>query len=311
MESHESLTAARICDGVLARPINRYLAVDPVLVAAIIDRGLDYSGGEDIDFFRNLLSGVLDPDKLVYLNRDAYFCGVPYGVQDVDFILDEIFPHQDCGLAITRKSIASVESLLFSKYLMYRAVYWHKTVRVATAMIKKAVLMGLAYGVIQPKALYWLDDSEFFSFADSYNYPPFKIISQVSERRLYKTLYRVPFSSQNTLHVRLEDLSKRLHFEEELAFEVGRIIGRKVSLEEIIIDIPERISFEIDLPVLDAANEESVPYKKSGSVFDTRVVEGFADSLRYISLNARPEADIIEALEKIGGTRILEEGPPS
>ena len=40
----------------------------------------------------------------------------------------------------------SVEGLLFSKYLMYRSVYWHKGVRSATAMIKKAVLLALERG---------------------------------------------------------------------------------------------------------------------------------------------------------------------
>ncbi|MBN1836116.1 MAG: HD domain-containing protein, partial [Spirochaetales bacterium] len=136
--SHESLTAQRIREPEVAGPISDRVGTDPELVAAIVDPQLPYGGEEDVEFYRNLLSGVLDPDKLDYLNRDAYFCGVPHGVQDVDFVFAEIRPHPR-GLAVTEKGLTAVESILFSKYLMYRSVYWHKTVRIATAMIKKAV----------------------------------------------------------------------------------------------------------------------------------------------------------------------------
>ena len=56
--------------------------------------GPRYAGKENVGFYWKLLSGVLDPDKLDYLNRDAFFCGVPYGIQDVDFILEEVYPHR-------------------------------------------------------------------------------------------------------------------------------------------------------------------------------------------------------------------------
>ena len=53
---------------------------------------------KELRFYRKLLSGVLDPDKLDYLNRDARYCGVPYGAQDVDFILSRVHPHPERGL---------------------------------------------------------------------------------------------------------------------------------------------------------------------------------------------------------------------
>ena len=61
-------------------------------------------------------------DKLDYLNRDARYCGVPYGAQDVDFILSRLWPDPKQGLLIDARAIPSVESVLFSKYLMYPAV---------------------------------------------------------------------------------------------------------------------------------------------------------------------------------------------
>lgn len=35
-------------------------------------------------FFRNIISGPLDVDKQDYLLRDSYFCGVKYGIFDID-----------------------------------------------------------------------------------------------------------------------------------------------------------------------------------------------------------------------------------
>ena len=143
LKEHEVLTGEIILSKELYNPIKEELGVPPEMVAAIIDKNLPDGGDEQIVLFRNLLSGVLDPDKLDYLTRDAYFCGVPYGIQDVDFIISRIKPYKKSGLAVDSQGLPAVENLLFSKYLMYKTVYWHKTVRVATAMIKKAIISGL------------------------------------------------------------------------------------------------------------------------------------------------------------------------
>src|SRR5207245_1133155 len=82
----------------------------------------------------------LDVDKLDYLSRDAWMCGVPYGVIDVDRLLTSLTLAPGTGggttLALTEKGLAPLESLLFAKYQMYRTVYWHHAVRSATAMFK-------------------------------------------------------------------------------------------------------------------------------------------------------------------------------
>ena len=88
-QAHESLAARQILED-FAPAIRGSLNAEPQAVASIIDHRLPYSGRENVGFYAKLLSGVLDPDKLDYLNRDAFFCGVPYGIQDVDFILDRI-----------------------------------------------------------------------------------------------------------------------------------------------------------------------------------------------------------------------------
>src|SRR5207245_9715923 len=67
-----------------------------------------------------LVSGSLDVDKLDYLSRDAWMCGVPYGVIDVDRPPTSLTlapggaGHR--ALALHEKGLAALESLPFAKY---------------------------------------------------------------------------------------------------------------------------------------------------------------------------------------------------
>ena len=307
LRSHESLTAERILQKDLSKLIKEEVGTDPELVAAIVDPALSYNGAGGVSFFRNLLSGVLDPDKLDYLNRDAYFCGVPHGTQDVDFVLAEIRPHSD-GMAVTEKGLSAVESILFSKYLMYKTVYWHKTVRIATAMIKKAVLLALKEKVLREQDLYWLDDHEFSSLTEKHAFPPLHLIRRVTERRLFKLVASIPFDSKNSVHLHLQDVHNRLGFEEDLGGEVEKLLRRKLPSESLIIDVPEPINFEVHLLVLQADTGAVIPYERSRSVFNRDSVRAFVNSLRTISLFAEGQEDLIDALGKIGVKGVLSKG---
>jgi HD superfamily phosphohydrolase len=170
LAKHEVLTAELL----LTEPLRSLAAAsgaDPDAAAAIVDEGRLGGDDREIRFFRGLLSGVLDPDKLDYLNRDAFFCGVPYGMQDTEFILQRVGLGENDRLGVDERGLMSVESLLFAKYLMYRSVYWHKSVRSATAMIKKAVLLALKSGVLFPQELYGLDDDGFHARLRSLRFP--------------------------------------------------------------------------------------------------------------------------------------------
>jgi len=305
VENHEALTARLIFENPLSKIISAELGVDPRLVAAIIDTDLNYEGSAHIHFFRRLLSGVLDPDKLDYLNRDAYYCGIPYGVQDVDFFLSEIIPSPHQGIALRTKGLTAVEAILFSKYLMYKTVYWHKAVRIATAMIKKALVLGLREGVLKKEDLYGLTDYGFYAKIEGCNFKPFALISHVLLRKLYKRVYHIPFDATDPTHKKLEDLSVCRDYEAQLARRASEITGRTVEEDEIIIDIPEPISFEIDLPLYDEEHNEFIPFKQSKSVFSERIVTGFTDSLRFISLICKNDPELIASLKKMGLKEII------
>ena len=307
VEAHESLAAREILSA-FAPVIRTHVGVEPEAVAAIIDKSVPYRGDVNVRFFWKLLSGVLDPDKLDYLNRDAFFCGVPYGIQDVDFILEEVYPHADNGVAISRKGITALENILFSKYLMYKTVYWHKTVRIATAMIKKAIAMALDQGAIRTADLYGLDDEQFSARFSAEAFPGFTLIDDTRRRCLHKQVLRVPFSESLPGHCRLERVNARLALEAELASEAGKLLGRPVPTEGIIVDVPERLSFDAAIPVIDPGAEEAEEPDSSdlGALFSTLGRGDFPGSLRSISVSARRDPDLLDALGRMDVARRLQ-----
>jgi HD superfamily phosphohydrolase len=306
VEAHEALTAKQIL-GDFERSIRGSLRIEAEAVAAIINPKSAYRGGENVSFYWKILSGVLDPDKLDYLNRDAYFCGVPYGIQDVDFILEEAYPHRETGVAISPKGITALEDVLFAKYLMYKTVYWHKTVRIATAMIKKAVGMGLVAGAIRREDLYGLDDEEFFAGFNEKRFPGFRLITDVRKRILYKQVFKVPFRSDSKTHRELEDVETRLRLEERIAREAGDALGRVVPPESVIIDVPERVSFDIEIPVLEEGSSAplSSSHLETAHLFSGRGTEDLPGSLRCISVNCGRDEDLLTVMGRIDLSRHL------
>ncbi|MDR0501722.1 MAG: HD domain-containing protein [Treponema sp.] len=277
--SHESLTGAVI----LKEPMKSLVGntgADPQFTAAIVDKEMtvtDSGGpaGTELFFYRRLLSGALDPDKLDYLNRDARYCGVPYGSQDVDFILSRLIPDKERGTDIDSRLIPNVESVLFSKYLMYRTVYWHRQVRSATAMVKKALIKGLNEGIFTGEELYNLDDHSLFGLLGRKT--DCSLTDSVREGRIYSTAAEI--SSELTVNSNIKDISARSQIEKKLIERLNRA-GIPVKEEDLIIDIPEPVSFETGLYVSD----EKCSFSQSSSAFKTDTVNSFIKTLYIIRI---------------------------
>ncbi len=112
-----------------------------------------------------LVSGSLDLDKMEYLRRDARFCGVPYGEVDVDRLLQGLALLRDpesgaWEVGVHEKAVASLESLLFAKYQMFRNVYWHHGVRAATALYKRIVEEAVKEELVTKEGLLGPTDEE-------------------------------------------------------------------------------------------------------------------------------------------------------
>jgi len=275
LSSHESLTGAII----LKEPMKSLIhdtGADPDLTAAIIDKEIPGTGKE-LHFYRRLLSGALDPDKLDYLNRDARYCGVPYGAQDVDFIFSRLIPDMERGVDIDSRLIPNVEAVLFSKYLMYRTVYWHRQVRAMTAMVKKALISALESGKIAGEDLYNLDDMSLFNLLEQKTCTC--LTDAICKGKIYATAKEI--SSDHANLKAIKPGNKRVKYEEELALELRRTgdpAFSEITGDDIIIDIPEPASFETGLFVAD----EGLKFIDSSSAFKPETVNAFVNTLYTI-----------------------------
>ncbi|HWR11443.1 MAG TPA: HD domain-containing protein [Rectinemataceae bacterium] len=281
LAAHEALAG----DLVLREPLHSAIldsGADPEQVAAIIDSDRSLPDDRETLLFRRILSGVLDPDKIDYLTRDAFYCGIPYGIQDADFILRRILVDED-ALSVDVRGEMSVEALLFSKYQMYRSVYWHHSVRSATSMVKKSVLLGLTRGAIVPENLYGLDDAGFQSLVAAGSAPFFKPAKDVFAGRMYSLVGEISYDSENIVHADLNDLGKRLEAETALA------MAADIGESDIVIDIPEPIDFETNLMVKTRDGRET--FSSRTRLFGPESLKSLVQSLRRIRVFARPGVD--------------------
>jgi len=75
-----------------------------------------------------MISSEIDCDRMDYLLRDSYFCGVSYGKFDVDWIFDNLqFVSTSDGehLGLTERAIATFDDFLLSRFHMFLMVYFH------------------------------------------------------------------------------------------------------------------------------------------------------------------------------------------
>jgi len=96
---------------------------------------------------------------------------VPYGEIDVDRLIGSMRLLQDpesgaYEVGIAEKGLAALESLLFAKYQMFRNVYWHHTVRAATALLKRMVDEAVGGGLLDPEELVGLSDEGLLSLLE-------------------------------------------------------------------------------------------------------------------------------------------------
>lgn len=204
-----------------------------------------------IDIFRNeypkrflhqLVSGQLDMDRLDYLSRDSFFCGVSEGIIGASRIIKMLNLHNG-QLVVEAKGIYSIEKFLVARRLMYWQVYLHKTSVAAEKMLvnilkraKELASKGvelfatpsLRYFLYQKVSIadfsetgdafenfVMLDDSDFFSAIKVWsNHPDFVLsllCSSFINRKLFKVEVRTEATNGIIQEQTLKKYIERLH----------------------------------------------------------------------------------------------------
>ncbi len=98
-------------------------------------------GNSKPQFMNEIISGTLSADIMDYLLRDGYFTGVEHAKIDHKRITQSLEVHQK-KLALESSALYSFESLMHSRHQMFKAVYFHKTVRSAEVMLLESIRLA-------------------------------------------------------------------------------------------------------------------------------------------------------------------------
>jgi uncharacterized protein len=237
----------------VARPLITHGAIAALLSSRLGDdapaRVFDLIRGESKSPLQGLISGSLDLDKIEYLKRDAFMCGVPYGEIDVDRLTNSLVLVDDpatgrSAIGVQEKALSALESLLFAKYQMYRNVYWHHAVRSATAMYKRLVEDAIAAGIVDGRSLATYTDEGLMHRLES-AFPTQHLVA-LKERKLYKRAAEWPAAElDESIEWIASDRKRVTNAENLLAKEFGLAPG------ELLLDYPAKTQMlGLDIPVL-------------------------------------------------------------
>lgn len=176
-------------------------------------------------FLHQLVSGQLDMDRLDYLSRDSFFCGVSEGIIGASRIIKMLNLH-DGQLVVEAKGIYSIEKFLVARRLMYWQVYLHKTSVAAEKMLvnilKRAKeLASKGDELFTTPALHYflynkvsladfkdtgnafenfvmLDDSDFFSAIKVWSNHPDFVLSLLCRSFINRRLFKVEIRTEAT-----------------------------------------------------------------------------------------------------------------
>ncbi len=135
--THEDYTIKSITDSSLTESLinaKQVYGVEPHAIAELITgytQNSDYFNIEGTNYFpllHQLVSSEMDCDRMDYLLRDSYFCGVSYGKFDLDWIIDNLkicVEKNSAYLGISERAISTFDDFLISRFHMFMMVYFH------------------------------------------------------------------------------------------------------------------------------------------------------------------------------------------
>lgn len=131
-----------------------------------------------------LCSFSIGADRLDYLKRDAFYTGVAYGVLEDDILVASLRKTKN-KFSLKFSALEAAESLFVGRFMMFFAVYQHKTVRIASAMIENALYTAYEKGEISRENMLWDGDSVVLhNLCDKKS----DLALRIKERMLYKRL---------------------------------------------------------------------------------------------------------------------------
>ncbi len=293
--NHEAVAAPLIIKGPVADALVQQLGADaPARILTIIN-------GQSFSPLQGLISGSLDLDKIEYLKRDAFMCGVPYGEIDVDRLLNSLVlvSHPEtfrATVGVHEKGLSALESLLFAKYQMYRNVYWHHAVRSATAMYKRMVAEVLDAGLVDQSTIARFTDEGLMTHLESLPLSETvrTLLHSLRFRKLHKRAYEAPAAILG------EEVGEWIASDYGLTKRVENALAAELKLPPgaVLLDFPTKTQMlGLDIPVLrrDGRVEQLTAAGWEGAINLPRLSDELYQSSRRLRVFTANRAPVPEA----------------
>lgn len=250
---HEANALRWITRGELAKIIDQQWNVSPESVADFLSKPSDNA---NVKRLQNVLNGPVDIDKMDYLQRDSLHAGVPYGRNfDVSRLLSSFRFGDASQLTITSKGKTAAEMMVFSRYVMFSEVYWHHSVRSATAMLQR-LFYRLRERVVDC-GWHELSDAQFQTelLELSNDLPgPQKLARSLfgRQRQIYKRYSQHNYSVSREVHAALahRPFDQLVKCAELLSDRLSKQFGIEIQHDDVLIDAPPvklEIQFKLDI----------------------------------------------------------------
>ena len=299
---HEQFVENYVADGEIAGLLRDDWDIEPREIVALINKqGCDAA----TNLLISVLSGPIDLDKMDYLFRDSLHAGVPYGRHfDQGRLIGSLcLNERGDGLAINDKGKTAAELMVFARYVMFSEVYWHHSVRCATAMLQRAFYLvrdriNFAMCLRQSESQmigHLLDVSQGMESLDLFD----RLFG--SRRRLYKRVVQYSILEQPEVYRLLagkpypflcrcaEELAQSLNRQGHRMYDAS---GKTRTLlpTDILIDAPpveKEVEFRID--VFYPKERRYRPLEAVSPVVRALAREQFDDYVKRVRIFATPE----------------------
>jgi uncharacterized protein len=207
---------------------------------------------------RDILFGSLDVDALDCLVRDAKGAKVPYGIVKVEPLIEHlrvVGQGNRAILTVDEDGAGSLQSLVFSRYLMHYNVYGHHALRIPTVMFLRAVQDAIQAGTVTFDKLSEQDDAGSFVVLQDSAEPESStavLMKRLAERSPYRLA--LEFDERHPSYASLirlrDDASWRRRVEEAWARYLTRYRKGVAGPFDILIGLPEELKVPVGLRLI-------------------------------------------------------------
>ncbi|MBA3610010.1 MAG: hypothetical protein H0W54_01125 [Rubrobacter sp.] len=250
-------------DSEVAEVLREEWDLEPHNVFRLVSRGGDPTGlPRDLTptehLIRDILYGSLDAAALDSLTRDAQGAKVPFGIVEALPLIDRLrIVGQDnrAVLAVDEAGAGSIQSFVFSRYLMHYNVYGHHALRAPTMMFLRACQDAIQASTLQPDSLAERDDAGAFvavqDQAESGSSTA-ALMKRLVDRHPYRRALELDegHPSYASLARLRDDASWRRRIEEAWSRYLTRYRKGVAGPYDILIDLPAKGNISTELRVI-------------------------------------------------------------